>query len=159
MRPIVRSLAEVGCVTILLLAGTNRSIAEQSETFLNKGDQEWALQQIVSFNLMTKATSAQKCEQRKLLSARVSVPPAPGIKKLRKKPLNAAWTERWRVDECGVRWEYSLLFTTNKRGDLQAQITPRGGGPGTIDCKLPHGKQFLISTTDCSKAGGTTVPE
>jgi hypothetical protein len=153
MRPKVRSF--IGCFTIVLLASTSFSIAAQSDkTFLAQKDQEWALQQIALV-----ATSAQKCEQRTLLSARVSVAPAPAIRKLRKTPLNAEWTERWRVDECGVRSEYSLQFTTNKRGDLRAQIVPGSGGPGTIDCKLPNGKQLLISTTDCSKAGGTTAPE
>jgi hypothetical protein len=158
--PKVHSLSQVGFAFVLLLAGANQSSAEESDkTLLGKRDQEWALQQIVLFNLMAIETPRGKCEKQKLKSARVSVPPAPGRKKLGGRLLNADWTERWRVDECGVRWEYSLKFTTNKRGDLEAQITPRGGGPGTIVCKLPNGKQFLISTTECSKAGGTTVPE
>ena len=122
MRPKVRSFAVVGCFTIVVLASTNFSIAAQSDkTFLAQKDQEWTLQQIALV-----ATSANKCEQRTLLSARVSAPPAPAIRKLRKTPLNAQWTERWSVDECGVKSEYNLQFTTNKRGELQAKIIPEG---------------------------------
>jgi hypothetical protein len=124
MRPRVQSF--IGCFTIVMLASISVSIAAQTnKTFLVQKDQEWALRQIALV-----ATSAQKCEQRILLSVQVSVAPAPAIRKLRKTPLNADWTERWTVDECGVSSEYSLRFTTNKRGDLQAQIVPGNKGPG-----------------------------
>ena len=122
MRPKVRSFAIVGCFTIIVLASADFSIAAQSDkTFLAQKDQEWALQQIA-----LAAKSANKCEQRKLLSARISVPPLPDIRKLIKTPLNAEWTERWSVDECGVTSEYNLQFTTNKRGELQAKIITEG---------------------------------
>jgi hypothetical protein len=140
------------------IVGAGHSLSAERETLVAKKMQGWVVEQIKLFNTINNAAlSLSNCESFKLVTTRVTTLP-PSESALRPIPRNAEWSERWRVSECGVLWDYSIRYSANSVGRLTLEISPRGGGPGTVSCILPDGKERLLSLPSCTEAGGKTLP-
>jgi hypothetical protein len=135
------------------------SAESPSATLLNKKGQAKVMKQIELFEGLNSAGLSQPiCKDFKLVSIRISMPPPSGTVKGKSILKSTGWTERWRISECGVQWDYSVRITADGKGGLAMEISPRGGGPGTESCNLPNGKELLLSSASCLEAGGKVAP-
>jgi hypothetical protein len=159
MKPLVR-VAVIAELAVLMTMEVSHSFSAENlgVTLVAKKVQARVLEQIKLFGMINSAAlSRPACESIKLEMTRVSTPPPSGAK-LKPIPKSTQWSERWRVNECGVLWEYGVHFTADNKGRLSMEISPRGGGPGTVSCQLPDGKERLLPSASCTDAGGTMTP-